>query len=326
MKIIVVGCGSIGQRHLKNLRLLGVIVLVAVDLDQKRLKNLKKEIPNLKTYTNLDDALKQESPIDAGFVCTPTSLHIPVATKLAKAKLNLFIEKPLSHNLKGVDNLQKIVKKNKLITMMGMNYRFHPGLKLIKKMIDGNKIGKVYSIVGFGGHYLPGWHPNTDYRKEYTAKKKLGGGVLLTSMHGLDYLRWLAGEPKWFWGHMDKVSNLEIDTDDMAFAFFETDRGIKVFMYTDFLQRAPQHRLDVVGEKGNIKWDFFENKVNIYDSAKKNWISHKYKFEVNDMYVEEFQHFLDCLRKKTKTKIDINDGLMTLNLAFSIKKSSKNGS
>src|SRR3989338_3505858 len=201
-KIIVVGCGSIGSRHLKNLCSLGVKKLIAVDLDKERLKSLEKIIKDLKTYTNLDSALEKETYINAGFVCTPTSLHIPVATKLAKAKINLFIEKPLSHNLKGVDNLQKIVKRNKLITMMGMNYRFHPGLKLIKQIIDEGKIGKIYSIVAFGGHYLPDWHPKSDYRKEYAAQKKLGGGVLLTSIHGLDYLRWLAGEPKWVFVHV----------------------------------------------------------------------------------------------------------------------------
>jgi len=323
MTIIVVGCGSIGTRHLKNLHQLGIKNLIAVDLDKKRLNNLEKEISGIKIYTNLDKALKNENHIDAGFVCTPTSLHIPVAKKLAKEKIHLFIEKPLSHNLTGVAKLLKIVKKNKLITMMGMNYRFHPGLKIIKKLIDENKIGKVYSIIGFGGHYLPDWHLNTDYRKEYAAQKKLGGGVLLTSIHGLDYLRWLAGEPKKIWGHVDKVSNLAIDADDIAFAFWETSKGIKVSMYTDFLQRFPQHRLDVIGERGNIKWDYFKNIVNIFNSVKKKWISMPYKFQTNDMYINETKLFLKCLTKNYSTEIDLEEGILTLKLALAVKKSSQ---
>ncbi|KKQ18169.1 MAG: Oxidoreductase domain-containing protein [Berkelbacteria bacterium GW2011_GWA1_36_9] len=319
-KIIVVGCGSIGARHLKNLFSLRIKNLVAVDLDQKRLENLKRDIPNLKTYKGLETALRKEKGIDAGFVCTPTSLHIPVALKLAEAKINLFIEKPLSHNLKGVLKLVKLVKGKKLITMMGMNYRFHPGLKLIKQIIDERKIGKIYSIVAFGGHYLPDWHPNADYRKEYAAQKKLGGGVLLTSIHGLDYLRWLVGEPKWVFGHIDKVSNLEIDVEDVAFAFFETDKRIKVSIYTDFLQRVPQHGLDVIGEKGTIKWNFYENKVDIYDPRGKKWISKKFKFETNDMYIDELKYFLYRLKlRKHIEDLNIEDGAKTLQLALAVK-------
>src|SRR3989344_2131583 len=181
MRIIVVGCGSIGSRHLKNLKTLGVKELIAVDANPKRLEDLKREIPDLKTYVNLGTALKNEKNINAGFVCTPTSLHIPVAIKFAKAGINLFIEKPLSHNLKDIDKLEEIVKTNKLITMMGMNYRFHLGLQLVKKIIDNKKIGEILSARVFGGYYLPYWHPNTDYKKEYAARKELGGGVILTS-------------------------------------------------------------------------------------------------------------------------------------------------
>src|SRR3989344_3608100 len=221
MKIIVIGCGSIGQQHLRNIVSLGENNFIAVDLDDKRLENLKKQIKSLKTYANLDEALKSETPIDAAFVCTPSSLHIPLAAKLAKTKINLFLEKPLSDTLKGIKEVEILVKKNNLITMMGMNYRFQPGLIKIKELLDKKTIGNILLINSFGGHYLPDWHPKMDYRQEYAAQKKLGGGVLLTSIHGLDYLRWLVGEPKWVFGHIDKVSNLEIDVEDVAFAFFE---------------------------------------------------------------------------------------------------------
>ena len=323
MKIVVVGCGSIGTRHLKNLYSLGIKNLVAVDLDSRRLENFKKEIPNLKTYTNLVNSLKQESPIDAGFICTPTASQIPVATKLAKAKIHLFIEKPLSHNLKGVNNLQKIVKKNKMVAMMGMNYRFHPGLKLVKKLVDSKKIGEILSARVFGGYFLPYWHPNTDYRKEYATRKELGGGVILTSLsHTIDYLMWIFGDINLVYAWKDNIGDLKIDVEDAAILILKTKMNKPILVYSDFLQKNNQHDLEIVGGKGSIKFNFLSDCVDVYFDEDKKWHKLKYKFETNDMYVEEAKHFLYCVRKRLETMIDINNGLKTLKLAILIKKSS----
>ena len=323
MKIVVVGCGSIGQRHLKNLQSLGIRDLIAVDLDAKRLSEIKKNVPNLKTYKELNDALVKERSINAGFVCTPTSLHVPVAIKLAKAKINLFIEKPLSHNLKGVDNLQKIVKKNKLITMMGMNYRFHPGLKLVKKLVDSKKIGEILSARVFGGYFLPYWHPNTDYRKEYAARKELGGGVILTSLsHTIDYLMWIFGDINLVYAWNGTIGDLKINVEDVAILILKTKMNKPILVYSDFLQKNNQHDLEIVRRKGSIKFNFLSDYVDVYFDEDKNWQKLKYKFEINDMYVEEAKHFLYCVRKRLETMIDINNGLKTLKLAILIKKSS----
>jgi len=322
-KIIVVGCGSIGARHLKNLFSLRIKNLVAVDLDQKRLENLKRDIPNLKTYKGLETALRKEKGIDAGFVCTPTSLHIPVALKLAEAKINLFIEKPLSHNLKGVLKLVKLVKGKKLITMMGMNYRFHPGLKLTKDIVDGKKIGEVLSARLFGGYYLPYWHPDTNYKKEYSARKELGGGVILTSLsHTIDYLMWIFGDINLVYAWKGNIGDLKINVEDAAILILKTKMNKPILVYSDFLQKNNQHDLEIVGGKGSIKFNFLSDYVDVYFDEDKNWQKLKYKFEINDMYVEEAKHFLYCVRKRLETMIDINNGLKTLKLAILIKKSS----
>src|SRR3989344_1711719 len=293
MKIVVVGCGSIGQRHLKNLHFLGIKNLVAVDLNAKRLSDLKKDIPNLTTYEDLDEALVKENKIDAGFVCTTTSFHIPIALKLAKAKINLFIEKPLSHNLRGVDRLRKIVKKNKLITMMGMNYRFHPGLKLTKDIVDGKKIGEVLSARLFGGYYLPYWHPDTNYKKEYSARKELGGGVILTSLsHTIDYLMWIFGDINLVYAWKGNIGDLKINVEDAAILILKTKMNKPILVYSDFLQKNNQQDLEIIGEKGTIKFSFLSDYVDVYFGKDKKWQKLKYKFEINDMYVREAKLFL----------------------------------
>ena len=320
IKIIVVGCGSIGTRHLKNLFSLRIKNLVAVDLDQKRLENLKRDIPNLKTYKGLETALRKEKGIDAGFVCTPTSLHIPVALKLAEAKINLFIEKPLSHNLKGVLKLVKLVKGKKLITMMGMNYRFHPGLKLTKDIVDGKKIGEVLSARLFGGYYLPYWHPDTNYKKEYSARKELGGGVILTSLsHTIDYLMWIFGDINLVYAWKGNIGDLKINVEDAAILILKTKMNKPILVYSDFLQKNNQQDLEIVGEKGTIKFSFLSDYVDVYFGKDKNWQKLKYKFEINDMYVREAKLFLSNVKKNQNTEMNINEGIEVLNILLQSK-------
>ncbi len=321
MKIIVVGCGSIGQRHLRNLRSLGVTDLVAVDLDQKRLLTLQKEIRDLKTYIDLDEAIKKEGTVNAGLVCTPTAFHIPVAMKLTKAGINLFIEKPLSHNLDGVKLLENLVKKNKLITMMGMNYRFHPGLLKVKKLVDNNKIGQVLSVRVVGGYYLPYWHPNTDYKKEYAARKKLGGGVILTSLsHTIDYLMWIFGDLKLIYAWKNKISNLKLSVEDVAILILKTKRNKPILVYSDFLQKNNQHDLEITGTKGSIKFDFLSNSVAIYSDENNKWQIIKYKFEINDMYINEEKYFIKCVETNKKTIMDFQSGIITLKALIQSKE------
>src|SRR3989344_3739518 len=319
-KIIVVGCGSIGARHLKNLFSLRIKNLVAVDLDQKRLENLKRDIPNLKTYKGLETALRKEKGIDAGFVCTPTSLHIPVALKLAEAKINLFIEKPLSHNLKGVLKLVKLVKGKKLITMMGMNYRFHPGLKLTKDIVDGKKIGEELSARLFGGYYLPYWHPDTNYKKEYSARKELGGGVILTSLsHTIDYLMWIFGDINLVYAWKGNIGDLKINVEDAAILILKTKMNKPILVYSDFLQKNNQQDLEIIGEKGTIKFSFLSDCVDVYRSEDKNWQKLKYKFEINDMYVREAKLFLSHVKKKQNNEMNIKEGIEVLNILLQSK-------
>ena len=99
---------------------------------------------------------------------------------------------------------------------MGFQFRFHPGLLRCRELIDAGRIGKPLSFRAEWGEYLPGWHPWEDYRKSYSARKDLGGGVLLTLSHPLDYIRWFFGDPEWIWAMNGKISDLELDVDDIA--------------------------------------------------------------------------------------------------------------
>ena len=164
MKVLVVGYGSIGKRHIENLsKFRNIEILVCTK--RKEDSFLKKR--NCKIFNSIEFSLK-ENP-DVALITNESSYHISTCIKLAKNNVDLFIEKPLSNSMKGVNTLTKIVKKKKLITQMGFPLRFHPCIKEIKKIVSKKRLGQIIFANIQNGSYLPEWHSNGDYRKSYAA-------------------------------------------------------------------------------------------------------------------------------------------------------------
>lgn len=319
LKVLVVGCGSIGRRHINNLKSLGIRNFILCDTSEESLRKAAEGIENPVLTTKFRNAAAQRP--DAAIICTPSSIHLEMASELAKEGVHLLIEKPLSHTLEGVSALEKVVDENGIVAMMAMCYRFHPVFTQLKNLLTSEVIGRVYHVNYYGGHYLPDWHPHADYRYEYAARKKLGGGVVLTSIHGIDNIRWLFGEAAEVHAFTDKVSALEMDVEDIALGIFRMKNGAYVSWQTDFLQRANQHRMIVAGEKGTIRCDFIDGTVETFSTDLGKWYSGRLTFQINDMYVSEMKHFLECIGKKQTPEIDIKEGHRTLQLALEVKGS-----
>jgi len=323
MKVLIIGVGSIGRRHLSNLQRLGLEDVLICDVKEERLQESTRDFGISKKYVTLEKAISENNDIDAAFVCSPSSLHIPHAIKIAENGISVFMEKPLSHNLDGIRTLMSLVNERDLVFMMGMCYRFHPVFLRLKEILDSGVTGNIYHVNYYGGHYLPDWHPDTDYRKEYTARTDLGGGFLLTSIHGLDNLRWLFGETKEAASFVDKVSDLEIDVDDMAVSILRMERGFYISSSGDFLQRSNQHRMVVAGARGTIICNFITGRIALFTVQKQEWEEEIIDFDINEMYLSEARHFLTCLEHKSKPAIDLVEGLKTLKLALSLRESSE---
>jgi predicted dehydrogenase len=318
-KVLVAGCGSIGRRHIRNLKSLGIRDFILCDTSEESLKAASCGLENPVLTTKFASALLQGP--DAAVICTPSSLHLEMALELARHGVHLLIEKPLSDTLEGIGELERVVDERGLVAMLAMCYRFHPVFQQVKSLLNSEVAGKVYHVNYFGGHYLPDWHPNADYRVEYAARKKLGGGVILTSIHGLDNIRWLFGEVEESHAFVDKVSDLEMDVEDIVTAIFRLKNGIYVNWQTDFLQRANQHRMVIAGSRGTIRADFLTGIVETYSTELGTWYSGRVAFEVNDMYVAEIKDFLGCIEKKHAPAADVRDGHKTLRLALEVKGS-----
>ena len=319
-KVLIVGYGSIGNRHLENfLQFKDIQLTVYTKRNDTQL--LKKK--GIKVSDSLNECLKENPNI--GVIANETSLHVPTAIKLAKAGLDLFLEKPLSNSLKDVEKLHAIVKKKKLITQMGCNLRFHPCIKKIKSLIEQQKIGRIISAQVKSCSYLPDYHPWEDYRKGYAARKDLGGGVLLTQIHEIDYMYWLFQEVENVISMSGKLSDLDITAEDYVSSLLKFKNKIIGELHMDYFQRPDFRSCKIRGTKGEIYWNSDNNSVNIYRMDKKRW---KTELEVknyqrNFSYAEQLKHFLKCVKQRKETINDIEQGIDTLKIALAMKKSSK---
>lgn len=324
MKILVSGCGSIGKRHLDNLKLLQAGKLIAQDISPERCAQIEKQL-GIKSYQDFGQAL--EAGPEVVLVCTPPSLHIHQALQAARQGCHLFIEKPLSHNLVGVDTLLTEVSRASLTVMVGCNFRFHWGMKLARKLVDSGAVGKPLFIRAQFGQYLPDWHPWEDYRRGYTAQKSLGGGIILDAIHELDYSHWLMGPASQVFCSAGKLSDLEMDVEDTAEILLRFAGGTMGEVHLDCVQRSYNRSFELAGSEGTITWSYQDNVVKSYSAAAKKWAELKgpSPYDANSMYVEEMRHFLDCVRAKSTPLVDLPTGKAVLEIALAAKRSALSG-
>ena len=321
--VLIVGYGSIGKRHLENFLQFKDIRLT-VYTKRNDLQLLKKK--GIKVSNSLTECLK-ENP-DVGVIANETSLHTPIAIKLAKEGLDLFLEKPLSNSLKDIEKLRAIVKKNKLITQMGCNLRFHPCINKIKNLIEQQKIGKIISAQVQCCSYLPDYHRWEDYRKSYAARKDLGGGVILTQIHEIDYMYWFFQEVENVISMSGKFSDLDVTAEDYAPSLLKFKNKIIGELHLDYFQRPEFRSCKIRGTKGEIYWDSVDNCVDVFNMNKKRWETKfdsgfSNNLDTYSSYVEELKHFLKCVKRRKETINDLEQGVTTLKIALAIKKASK---
>ncbi|MBI2846553.1 MAG: Gfo/Idh/MocA family oxidoreductase [Chloroflexi bacterium] len=260
-------------------------------------------------------------------VTNPTSLHIPVAIAAARRGCHIFVEKPLSHNLDGIQELMDLALHKKLSVLVGYNMRFHPSIRLIKELLEKGAIGKIVCARAQVGQYLPDWHPGEDYKKGYSAQESLGGGVILDLSHELDYVRWFLGEVTEVFSFCSRVSTLEIGTEDTAEILLRFESGTIAEVHMDYVQRSYGRSCQIIGEEGTILWDFNEKRVRLYSASNNRWRSFPEEkgYERNQMYLDEMKHFINCIQGEEKPMVDALEGKRVLEIALAAKESARTG-
>jgi predicted dehydrogenase len=269
--------------------------VVGYDPDPARRDAFAARVPGAALAGALEEGLAQGCSV--AVIASPNRFHLEQSLALAKAGLHLLIEKPLAVAAAGIEDLIALVERRRLVAMVGSNWKFHPGLGRMQSLIAAGEIGAPLAVQALGGQYLPDWHPQEDYRKMYSARRELGGGALLDS-HDVDYLTWILGPVAAVSCRIAATGKLQIDTEDLACMTLAFRSGVLGTLQLDYLQRPYSRRVHVTGEAGTLIWDAVENELSHYSPREQAWRRWKppVSYDLNRMYVEEMQHFLECVR------------------------------
>jgi predicted dehydrogenase len=323
VKFLIAGLGSIGRRHLKNLLALGEDDFVLYRTGKSTLPEV--ELDRYPMETTLEAAFAHNP--DAVIISNPTALHLDVAIPAVKRGCHLLIEKPISHTMDHVPELLEATRSSGGKVLVGFQFRFHPGLRSIKRWIESGAIGRPISAYAHWGEYLPEWHPWEDFQTSYAARRELGGGVVLTLCHPFDYLRWFFGEVQWVYGSVVQQGPWEIEVEDAADALLGFASEMQCAVHLDYVQRPPAHILRIIGTEGTILWDNADGIAQIFKPESEVWHeeSPPDEFERNHLFLDEMRHFLDVCREGAEPICDLEDGIEALRIALAVKKSSRSG-
>ena len=252
MRLLVVGCGSIGRRHARN----------ASELLQKRNGGLAvcdtnrsaseacAGDNNASAFSELHAALAWAP--DAVVVATPHNTHVPIALDAVNHGAHVLIEKPLSHNTDGVVQLLEQAEVLGKKVFGACNMRFHPGVRALHEHLPD--IGRPLFAKAHFGNYLPGMRPDTDYRNLYAADPEQGG-VVLDSIQTVEYLTWMLGPVTQVMCRASRVSDLEIPVEDYAVILLLHGSGVESGVHVDYVQRFKRRGCEIVGTEGTLIWN-----------------------------------------------------------------------
>jgi predicted dehydrogenase len=314
-RILIVGLGSIGKRHLRLARKL---------LPHSKIAVLRHKIafttPEGADYIFSTFTEAIEFAPHLAVITNPSNFHISAAMPLAKNGVHLFIEKPFSATIIGAKELIDTCKKTNALLSTGYNLRFLLSLQKFKSLIDSEKIGDVWSVRSEVGQFLPNWRFESDYRQSVSAQLALGGGVLLELSHEIDYLRWIFGEVDWVQAVLGKQSDLEIDVEDtahliMGFVKKEKKNQLVATLNLDFIRHDTVRTCTAVGKSGSLRWNGLDGTVELWISGTKGWQEiYKHQDGSDESYIEEWNHILFCIEQGSTPMITGEDGLKVVHI------------
>jgi predicted dehydrogenase len=325
-RILIVGLGSIGRRHLR----LGRKIFPQAQIKVLR-HQATDDVPKYSNgcFSTIADAIDFAPQI--AVISSPAPFHIGVAQSLADRGVNLLVEKPLATSMEGVVRLIATSKRRKIVLVTGYNLRFLPSLQKFRSLLKSGIIGNVFSVRCESGQFLPSWRPDSDYRHGVSANKDLGGGVLLELSHELDYLRWIFGEINWVRATLTRQSDLDINVEDSAhltLGFEVTDQiqQLVASVNLDFIRHDSTRLCTVIGKSGSLRWNGLSGDVELFKQGSSGWnnvFSHEHNRD--DSYIAEWGNFINSVYGDEIPLVTGEDGFKTLQIIEAAQRSSESG-
>lgn len=334
MKVLMVGLGGAGQRHVrvmksfqdKNISIYAYRVQKRQLIINEKLEMVEEssieEQYSITTVSSIKEGFK--IGMDAVFICNPTSMHKEVIREAIKWKCPIFVEKPISNTTEDIKELVKEIQEQNICTMVGYQNRFHPCIKKTKELLEENKIGQIVAVNAEVCTDVTKWHVYEDYRNLYAVRKELGGGVVLTQAHELDYINYFMGMPQQVYALGGSLSGLETNAEDIASIILQYELNgniIPVHLYEDYIQNPPSRICKIIGTCGKIEFDLMTNSISCFDGLGNIQFQEKYTLYKEQLFHEELQEFFQALEQDRDTCIPIKEGMESLIMAEAILKS-----
>lgn len=315
---LVVGGGNMGMRHCEHLRSLysnATIILVST----RKVNSIDASF----VVNSIELALEYKPSF--AIITNAAPHHCEVAEVLIQKGIHILIEKPLSDTYQTAVNLLRLaLLYPAVVVLVGYQLRYKPGFEHIQGILKNEMLGRLFYAKASIGHYLPLWRPQ-NYAQTVSSKKSLGGGVLLELSHEYDYLKAIFSMPDKITCEINKVSDLEIDVEDIAFSIFHYPSGFLVHLSQNMVDQPPHRNLEIRGEKGFLKWDLRDDKIEVYDVTGKTML-HQYESTIKtsrELYLKQIRHFVECINGKESPKVTLEDACETMMLIELAKKSAQ---
>lgn len=279
-------------------------------------------------FTSPDDAVvvhsfreSLELGLDLAVVCNPTSLHVATARQYAAAGIPVLVEKPLAPRLAEAERLAQEADASGASAGMTYCMRYHPAYALARKSICQGKLGTIERASAWFESYLPDWHPWEDYRRSYAALAELGGGVLPTLDHEIDFVHWCFGPPVSSSGISTRSGTLEIDVDDAAQITMNYP-GHAVEIRLSLCQPERRRGFEFVGRQAALRFSFDGQRLELYKAgsvAEVLW--HEPAFDLNTIYSAMLREALEAIATGLAPPISLAAGVDALRVIEAVRSS-----
>lgn len=317
MNIGVIGLGSIAARHRQNLkRIFPNSTIIAAP---STIRKVFGSVPHADfVCENFEDIASLGA--DFAIVASPAPSHCIQASKLIDKQVPCLIEKPLSSALTDGCHFKAYQENRKVFVGLAYQLRFYPGLEVIIRFLNERVLGCIYNVNIEVGQYLPTWRPNIDFKDSVSAKRNLGGGVLLELSHEIDYAIFLFGGLRLFKSKLRSSIELGLEVEDIADLILEDNFGALINIHLNMVQKAPSRKCRILGSKGKLEWDLLEDKITVENEKGLAIIHDSNNWDKNNAYIDMIRAFTSKTTSNRKKIATLEEGIEVLRLIEEVKK------
>ncbi|MHC4444441.1 MAG: Gfo/Idh/MocA family protein [Planctomycetota bacterium] len=317
-RVLIIGVGSIGERHLRCFKATERADLSFCETDEELGRIIADRYRINSCYRSLEEALNDRPQgFDIAVIAAPSHLHIPMATQLVQTGINVFIEKPLSTTLDGIQELKDLIEKQGIIAAVAYTYRSHPALRSMKQAIESGRFGKPVQIVSVWGQHFPKYRPA--YREIYYTSRATGGGAIQDVLtHAINAGEFLVGP----------VDRLMADAAHQVLAGVEVEDTVHVIArhaevlgcYSLNQHQAPnENTITVICERGTARFDLNNACWLSMTEPGSEWNKEfTFSLERDDIFIEQANLFLDVVEGKAEPACTVAEGLQTLRVNLAV--------